>query len=139
MSCWLSRFYEELKKHYSLHPNSPISWQISHKNYWDSPFFHEKFLTKCWSCSKIPRICSPYGSTLCRVSKSSARWWWPEMTKQTSNQHWKRKQGLQESLFRWLIISKIKNCLKIFFKDSENFCRKNGQSIREDFIGMFIG
>ena len=32
---------------------------ISHKNYRDSLYFHEKVLKKCYTCSKIPRIPLP--------------------------------------------------------------------------------
>ena len=32
---------------------------ISHKDYWDWLYFHEKVLKKCSTCSKIPRISPP--------------------------------------------------------------------------------
>ena len=80
---------------------------ISHKNYWDSLYFHEKVFKKCQTCSTIPRNPLPTGSMLCQAWKSYARQWWQGIAKQTCNQYWIRGQGVQVSLFLWLIVGPL--------------------------------
>ena len=103
----------KMKNRSQCNINRPI---ISHKNHWNQLHFYEKVLKMCHTCSKIPRIPPPTNSMLCQVWKSYVRQWWPGMTKQTCNQHWIREQGVQVSLFLWLIVGLVMDANKVDIK-----------------------
>ena len=74
-SLWVFGFYEKLKVHYSLHPNSQILWQSVTKSIETDYIF-----MKVMSCLKISRILPSPSSMLCQVWKSYVWQWWPGMT-----------------------------------------------------------
>ena len=68
--------------------------------------FSWKVLKNCYTCSEIPRILPPpWFNVVSRTEKLCySRQSWPGMTKETCNQHWIKSQGVQVSLFLWLIV-----------------------------------
>lgn len=77
LSYWLSDFSKGLKKHYSLHSNSPIFWLLVAKITEGHYIFMIKS-QKCYTWLKIPRILSFRGSMLYQDSKSYARQWYSD-------------------------------------------------------------
>ena len=104
MSYWPSSFYEEVKEHYSLHPNLAILWQPLTKIIWDLLYFHEKVLNNDRIVQRYQGFPFFPGPVLCKVWKSYFRPWWPGTTKQTCDQHWIMGR-VQVSLFLWLIVA----------------------------------
>ena len=101
-----------------------IEATISHKKFWDSLYFHEKVLKNVRLHQIYIEFPLPAGSILCQVWKSYARLWWPsklEMTKQTCNQHWIRRQDVQVSLFLWLTVGTNPFSSTLNFKSNRLF------------------
>ena len=96
-----------------------IGSAITHKNFWDSLYCHEKVLKNVRLAQRYPQFPLPPGSMFCQVWRSYARQWWPGMNKQSCNQHWIKGQGDQVSLLLWLIAGLTLNCG--FFKKSHIF------------------
>ena len=85
-----------------------FSSTISHNIYQDSLYFHEKVLKNVRLAQRYSEFPFPPGSMLHQVRKNYARQWRPRMTNQTCNQHWIKMQGVQVSLFLWLIVHILK-------------------------------
>ena len=60
LSYWLSGFYEELKEHYSLHRNSPISWQSVTKIIETDYIFTKKSKKSVEFAQRYPEFPSPW-------------------------------------------------------------------------------
>ena len=79
---------------------------ISDKNNWDSLYFHEIVYKKTLSLLKVTQNQSP-NSMSCWAWGSHAREWRPEMSRQISNQHWIRGEGVRVLQFLSLIVGEI--------------------------------